>query len=303
MLPKVDIIILNYNGYKDTIECIRSLKKITYDNIDIIIIDNKSTDDSQNKIKKFIDKEPNIRFIQSGENIGFSGGNNIGIDISIKNKSDYICLLNNDTIVEPGFLEPLVEAMEKDKSIGLASGKIMYYDEPNKIWCAGGYINKLTACGYHYGRDQIDNGKYNENKKVSDLPGCLQLIRREVFENIGLYDEKYFLYMEDTDFCYRANQAGYKLMYISESKIYHKVSSSTGGQNSPLHLYYMARNRILFNRAMQLNLFEDIIFYMFYMFRFILEPFRRKKNFKYVLKGVGDGLKGISGKKFKKESC
>ena len=155
MLPKVDIIILNYNGYKDTIECIKSLQDITYNNIDIIIIDNNSTDNSEYEIKKFISKSNNIQYIQSGKNIGFSGGNNIGIKLSLEKKSDYICLLNNDTVVEPDFLEPLIDIMEKDKSIGITSGKIMYYDEPTKIWCAGGYIDEIKAFNDEKGK----NGK------------------------------------------------------------------------------------------------------------------------------------------------
>lgn len=295
--PKVDIILLNYNGYKDTIECIKSLKNISYKNLDIIIVDNNSTDYSEKIILEFIKNDKNIKFIQTYKNLGFSGGNNIGIKLSLEKKSDYICLLNNDTVVEPDFLEPLIDIMEKDKSIGITSGKIMYYDEPTKIWCAGGYIDEIKACGYHYGRDEIDNGKFDNNREVTDLPGCLQLIRAEVFEKIGLYEEKYFLYMEDTDFCYRANKAGYKLIYVSSSKIYHKVSSSTGGQNSPTHLYYMARNRLLFNKVMKLSLIKNIQFYIFYLLRLTIEPLRRREKFKYVLTGIIDGLKEEGGQK------
>lgn len=297
MQPKVDIILLNYNGYEDTIECIKSLKNISYKNFDVFIVDNNSTDDSEKKILDYIKDDNNITFIQTNENLGFSGGNNVAIKKSLEKNADYICLLNNDTVVEKDFLEELVNKMEMDKSIGIASGKIMYYDNPSKIWCAGGYIDDIRSCGYHYGRDEIDDGKFDNDKEVTDLPGCLQLIRPEVFEKVGLYEEKYFLYMEDTDFCYRTSQAGYKLMYISSSKIYHKVSSSTGGQDSPTHLYYMARNRLLFNKTMNLGLLKDIKFYIFYFLRLTLEPIRRKKKFKYVLSGVIDGLNGVEGLK------
>lgn len=216
--PSVSIVLLNYNGYNDTIECIKSLKNITYNNYKIVIVDNNSTDNSEIEIKKFIKNDDKIQFIQADKNLGFSGGNNIGIRYALENNADYICLLNNDTIVETNFLSELVNSMEKDNKIGVAAGKIMYFEDKDIIWSAGGFISEIKSLGEHYGIDTKDSKKFDDTIEVSFLTGCLQLIRKEVFEEIGMYDDRYFLYMEDVDFCKRATRKGYKLMYIPQSK-------------------------------------------------------------------------------------
>lgn len=285
---KIFIVLLNYNGYQDTIDCMESLKNTEYKNLHIIIVDNNSTDGSEEHIKKYIVGKCEYHFIQSGVNLGFSAGNNIGIEYAISKGADYICLLNNDTIVEKDFLNPLVKEMDSNKDIGIASGKILYHDCPNVIWYGGGYISHLRALGVHEGINEIDSHIYNNKKEVCFLTGCFQLIRRQVFEDVGFYDEDYFLYMEDVDFCVRVKQANYKLLYVPESKIYHKVSSSTGGVLSPTTIYYMSRNRLLFNSKFNKNIICSIIFKCFYFVRLALELFRKGKKFKYSLQGVID---------------
>lgn len=291
----VHIILLNYNGYKDTIDCIKSLNLITYTNYKIIIVDNCSTDNSEKYIMEYIEKFSNIHFIQTGKNLGFSGGNNVAIKWALKNNAEYICLLNNDTVVEPDFLDVLVEEMENDKNIGIAGSKIMYYDNPDIIWSAGGYIDYKKSLGCHYGKDKVDSEIYNKKINVDFLTGCTQLIRKDVFYNIGLYDETYFLYMEDVDFCAKVNQSNFKLVYVPKSKIYHKVSSSTGGDESPLFLYYITRNRLLFNKKNQKNKLKSLIFYILYAMKLCKDPFTKKDKYKYVLYGVRDYFKGRYG--------
>lgn len=292
----VHIVLLNYNGYEDTIECIKSLCEINYNNFNIVVVDNNSTDKSEEKIKAAIKGKNKIHFIQTGENLGFSGGNNVGIKWSLVKNADYICLLNNDTVVEKDFLIKLINEMEHDNRIGISAGKIMYFNDKNTIWSAGGFINEIKSLGKHYGINELEKKcKYEEKKQVTFLTGCLQLIRREVFENIGLYDNEYFLYMEDVDFCKRATNAGYKLMYIPDSKIYHKVSSSTGGDESPLQLYYIIRNRILYNKKNGDNILNSIMFYIFIVIKMTIELFRKGKNYKYMVVGVKDALQGKYG--------
>ena len=178
--------------------------------------------------------------------------------------------------------------MEKDKNIGISAGKIMYYNKKNIIWSAGGYIDENKSIGIHYGENQLDIGQYDKEKYVTFLTGCIQVISREVIEKVGLYDEKYFLYMEDVDFCYRVMKHNYKLLYVPESKIYHKIGSSTGGEKSPHVIYYSTRNRLLFNKKNQNNKIIKFRFYIFWMIKMILEPIRKGKNYKYMLIGVID---------------
>ena len=295
--PSVYIVLLNYNTYKDTIECIKSLKNIEYENYHIVIVDNNSINNSEEYITEYIKDINNTHFIKSVKNLGFSGGNNLGIKWSLEQSADYICLLNNDTIVEPTFLKYLVTEMESDKNIGISSGKIMYYSEPEVIWAAGGKVDELKCIG-HNGRINLkDDIKFNSKEEVSFLTGCLQLISREVFENIGLYEDEYFLYMEDVDFCLRASRAGYKLLYVPQSKIYHKVSVSTGGQSSPLVTYYMNRNRLLFNKKHQNNKIKSLIFIVFYLTKLSVDLFRKSRTYKYLLLATKDHIKGKYGER------
>lgn len=295
--PSVYIVLLNYNTYEDTIECIKSLKNIDYPNYNIVIVDNNSNNNSQEIIQEYIKDYENIYFIQSGANLGFSGGNNIGIELALKNNADYVCLLNNDTIVEPDFLNPLVSNMENNKSIGITSGKIMYYDDKDIIWAAGGHIDDIKSIGCNGGFNCKDCSTFDEKKEVTFLTGCLQLISKEVFYSIGMYEEEYFLYMEDSDFCMRAQLAGFKLLYVPESKIYHKVSSSTGGEESPIVSYYMNRNRLLFNKKYQKNIIKILIFKLYFILKLIIDPIRKKKTYKYLLKAVKDHKMGMYGQR------
>lgn len=240
--PLVYIILLNYNGYKDTIECVESLERITYSNYKIIIVDNASSDESEIILKE---KFSQHIYIQTGSNLGFAGGNNVGIEYALKNGADYVCLLNNDTIVERDFLEPLVENAEKDKYIGVVSGKICYYNEPNKIWFAGGSINPWTGITKHFKLNQIDKGKENVQITTGYVTGCLMLVKREVIINVGMMNDKYFLYYEETDWNVRIRRYGYKIIVDYRSKIYHKISASTS-KVSNLTTYYFIRNRHYF---------------------------------------------------------
>lgn len=286
--PSVSIVLLNYNSYKDTLECIKSLSSITYSNYKIIIVDNNSSDNSELKIKEYIKGNDRIHFIQSGKNLGFSWGNNVGIKYALEQGCKYICLLNNDTVVEPNFLEHLVRSMEQDDSIGISTGKIMYFNNKNIIWSAGGFIDYKKALGCHYGINCEDNDTFNKEKSIEFATGCLQLISKKVIEDVGLYDEKYFLYMEDVDYCHRVKQSGYKIKYVPKSKIYHKVSASTGGSESPITIYYCTRNRLMFNKKYKTTITNSMKFYSFWLLKLIAEPIRKGKKFKYSLKAIKD---------------
>jgi GT2 family glycosyltransferase len=240
--PSVYIIILNWNGYYDTKECLHSLEKINYKAFKILVIDNGSSNDDCSKL---IENFPNIELIKSDKNLGFSGGNNLGIIHALKQNPDYILLLNNDTIITPYFLDLMTEVFEKHLDAGIVSPIINYYSDRNKIWSAGGKINKLRSAGISF---QKINKMIQNEFEVNFVSGCCMLIRKGVFEKVGLFDENYFLYVEDTDLCFRTIKAGYKIFVTKTTNIYHKVSQSSSKNSSALPIYYTTRNRLYFSK-------------------------------------------------------
>lgn len=242
MSPRVSIILVNYNGWKDTVDCINSLSHINYNNYEIIIVDNASEGDDLLQLEKY--KSENVILINAVKNLGFSGGNNLGIEYALNNKYDYILLLNNDTIVEPDFLSIMLSKAE-DRSVGIVTPMIKYFDKKDTIWSAGGRISKIRASGFTYGFNKNEN-ELNSDFCCTFASGCCMLIKSEVVKKVGLLDPEYFLYLEDTDYSYRVINAEYKIYYAASSIIYHKVTSSTAKDNRLLPLYYSTRNRLLF---------------------------------------------------------
>ena len=236
--PLVYIVLVNYNGYELTKDCLVSLDAIKYINSKIIVIDNASTDSSAENLSEM----EGIDFIANGTNDGFVGGNNIGIKFALERGAKYILLLNNDTIVEPDFLNELVLAMETDQKIGVTGCKIMNYYDKDRIWSAGGGIRKWTKKTFQYGEGKRDDGSYDEAREVDFLSGCCLLIRREVIEKIGLLDNDYFMYYEDVDYCLRTKKAGFTVNYVPESVIWHKIG---GSSNKSFMDYYRMRNFVL----------------------------------------------------------
>ena len=297
MQKEVYIIVLNWNGKDDTIECVRSLQKINYNNYKIVVVDNGSEDDSVSEIKKQFSK---VEIIENKKNLGFAGGNNVGIKYAINSGADYVLLINNDTTVEEDFLSELVEAGESDKKIGILGSKICFYSDPNRIWFAGGKVNWLKNKGTHIGLDQIDNGQYDKIKETDYLTGCCLLIKREVVEKIGVLAEDYFLYYEDTDFSLRTKNAGYKPIYVPKSKIYHKISRSTK-PGSFSYIYYHARNGLVMAKRTG-SLLNKIVLYPYCAYLFLKQIIKiifipQKRDWAFaVLRGERDFLSGRMGK-------
>lgn len=258
-MKKIFIVIVNYNGEKDTVDCLESLEKINKKSFEIytVIVDNNSKNPISISEKDF--KNLNLKIIFSKENLGFSGGNNLGINYALENEADYVLLLNNDTLVKVDFLQKLFEFAEGNKNAGLVVPKIYFakgYEfhkdryknaELGKVfWYAGGRMDWKNVIGHHIGVDEVDTGQYEEVKETDFASGCCVLIKKEVFEKVGLLDEKYFLYYEDSDFSESAKRAGFEIYYLPTSVIWHKNAGSTGGSGSELQDYYITRNRLLF---------------------------------------------------------
>ena len=241
--PAVSIIVLNYNSCHDTLDCLRSLQHLTYSNVEIIAIDNGSSDGSVEAIRAAY---PDITLIDTGENLGFTGGNNLGIRRALESGADYIMLLNNDTIVAPDMIDLMVGTMESDPHIGVTGPMIYYYDLPEVIWSAGGSIDWKHGTTAMIGIDEEDKGQFGSMSRLCDfVTGCAILARRAVWEQIGLLDDKFFMYYEETEWCVRVGRAGYKIAHVPAAMMWHKISP-TARAASPRTFYYMTRNRLLF---------------------------------------------------------
>lgn len=241
--PKILIIILNWNGKQDTLECLESVCKIDYPNFDVIVVDNGSTDDSVAAIKTAF---PQVILIENKENLGFAGGNNVGIKHALQNGAEFVFLLNNDTVVDPDILVQLVTAHETLHKPGFLGCKIYFYDRPKVIQHFGGeVIFTPILSGRHIGDGEDDKGQFEKVQTCDYVTGCALLFHRNVIQKVGLLDERYFVYWEDADWGMRAKQFGYNNYVIPEAKLWHKVSASTYGAH-PLRLYYFNRNRLLF---------------------------------------------------------
>ena len=291
MNPNVFIIILNWNGKKDTLECLSSLKKIYYKNYKIVLVDNGSKDDSVKEIKKNF---PSVEIIKNKKNLGFSEGNNVGIRYALKNEADYVLLLNNDTIVYKDFLKKMIGEAEKNEQIGIIGPKIYYYSKPKILWFSGGMINYKKGLFTHIGQNKKDSKEYSHLGNVDYITGCAMLIKKSVIKSIGLLDPKYFAYFEDIDYCIRAKKAGYGIRLVPEAKIKHKVSSSSGGEENPLKTYYKNRNILLFMKKHSPR--KAIFSFFLHFFKdkaieiAILTIKRKTACIKAILRGIYDGL-------------
>lgn len=290
--PLVYIVLVNWNGLEDTLECLRSLNEISYKNYKIVVVDNGSNNNQADVIKK---KFPYIELIKNKRNEGFVVANNQGIKLALKNGADYILLLNNDTIVNRNFLDVLIEYAEQNRDVGILSPKIVYYNS-NIIWSMGGKISYLTGILIMIGKGK-DAEKYSGIIKPDFVAGCAMLIKRGVINKIGLLDPFYFAYSEDSDYCFRAKKAGYKIKVVPESMIWHKKSASAGirGSNrvTPTQAYLRAKNGIIFGRK-NLAGVKKILFlggqFTFKLF-FNLVNCQNVKAIKQYLKGLYDGVK------------
>jgi GT2 family glycosyltransferase len=241
-LPLVTIISINYDHPEVTCQMLESLRKITYPRIEVIIVDNASPRDDPAMIKE---KYPEVVFIQSKENLGFAGGNNLGVKVA---KGKYILFLNNDTEVDPDFLQPLVNKCEQDSTVGAVSPKIKFFYQPDTLQFTGiTDFNKLTIRNRGIGYGEKDLGQFDKDATTAFVHGAAMMVPRQVIQKVGMMAECYFLYYEEHDWATRIKKAGYKLWYVSNSVVLHKESISTG-KLSPLKIYYMNRARLLYIR-------------------------------------------------------
>lgn len=253
-MPLLFVSILNFNGKKNTIDCLKSLEKVSRDGFElrITVVDNNSKE----KLTLPSFKNLNINLIKNDKNLGFSAGHNVGIKYALKNRADFVVILNNDTIVDKNLL---VELVKSSKEGDIVVPKIYFYpgfefhksrykkEELGKIfWYAGGIMDWKNVIGRHRGVDDVDHGQYDQKTQTDFASGCCMLVKKEVFEKVGLFDERYFLYYEDNDLSQRAYRLGFRILYDPKAVLWHKNAGSVGGSGSSLQDYYITRNRMLF---------------------------------------------------------
>lgn len=256
--PLISIVIVNYNTAQETRDCLESLSKIKVKDFDynVVVVDNGS------KVELKLPQKLNnkrTQLIRTEANIGFTGGNNLGVAHAVKNyNSDYFLLLNSDTVVKPDFLIRLFACLQSEDQAGIASSKIYFYpgneyhqtyakkDQGKILWYAGGSIDWNNLAAFHRGVDEIDRGQFDQQPTSDFATGCCMLIKRELVEDVGILDKKYFLYLEDVDFSIRSKNLGYKLLFCPDSIVWHKNAGSSEGAGSQIQQYYQTRNRLLF---------------------------------------------------------
>lgn len=256
-MNKVFVVILNYKGHKDTEDLLESIKMINRRSfyLNVVLVDNFPQDPIKLDEKKY--KDLNLKIIYNKVNLGFSGGNNVGIKYSLENGADYILILNNDTYVDKNFIEELLKSFSEE-GVGVVVPKIYFakgfefHDRYKKedlgkvIWYAGGGIDWKNVLGFHRGVDEVDKGQYDLTEETELASGCCLMLKKEILEKVKGYNEDYFLYYEDADLSMRIKKLGSKIIYNPNAIIWHKNAQSSGGSGSNLQDYYISRNRMLF---------------------------------------------------------
>lgn len=279
-MNKVAVIVLNYKVRDQALQCINSVLKSTYPDLEIIVVDNNSDDG----IKDFLPKIKNLEFISSTSNLGYTGGNNLGILRALEDEVEFIFILNPDTTIEKDTISKCVAKM-KDQAVGIIGPKVLFSDQKT-IWYAGGKLDQDNVLGSHLGVDERDQGQFDKEGETDYVSGGAMFTRAEVFKRVGLFDDRYFLYYEDSDFCLRAKEAGFGVVFYPQAVVYHKNAQSTG-LGSPLQDYFITRNRFLLaskflSLRTQFALLRE-------GFRNILNPTRRMAMLDFLLGRFGKG--------------
>ncbi|MEI8348983.1 MAG: glycosyltransferase family 2 protein [Candidatus Omnitrophota bacterium] len=244
MFPKVAVIILNYNGKDDTLECLESVDKIDYPHLEVVVADNGSADGSLEAIRH---KFPQTKNIAHNVNLGYAEGNNRAILDAVSRGAEYILLLNNDVVVDAGIVGYLMHAIEKLPQAAFLSPKIYYFAEPNRIWFAGGYWSSRCANIISSGYQQIDDCvSWEETKETEFVFGCAMFFKADIIKHINLMSSEYFLVWEESDWCMRARKLGYKCYIVPAAKAWHKIEASfRKASDGLLRYYFWNRNRLL----------------------------------------------------------
>lgn len=246
--PLVVVVVLNWNGKRNTIECLNSLIDLEYPNYEIVVVDNASTDGSQEILKSSF---PQITMIQNLKNLGFGEGLNVGIREGMQRGADYVLCMNNDVVVDRHMLEELVQIGELNTNIGGLCPLELSYHKPDRIICAGGEIGIVRGKLYGYGESNV--GQYRQVTTTKLLSGPAMMLKTSALRKVGLFDNNYFYGPEDQDIALRLTRKGYLLFFVPQARIWHKRRGATNGKITPLNDYFHVRNFLLFSKKNATN--------------------------------------------------
>ncbi|MCM1251799.1 MAG: glycosyltransferase family 2 protein [Clostridium sp.] len=268
MEKKISVILVNYNGKEYNDKCIASILSSTISGqIQIVAVDNASTDDSLLMLQKNWGDNEQVAILTLDDNYGFSRANNEGIRWAMEQGMEYFLLLNNDTEIEPDTIENMLSCQQEKKAIVVP--KVLYADNRDVIWCAGGDFSPVVKKALQRGFNQMDKGQFNDSGECRFANGCALFLSKEIIDKIGVLDERFFLYYEDTEYSMRAARNGIKIWYCADAVVYHKVNGSTKGNEKPANAYYISRNWLLCNRLWLCQKHRlNVRFYIFLIYFF-----------------------------------
>lgn len=240
--PRVAVLVLTWNGRSDVLECLASVGRLDYGNFETVVVDNGSTDGTVEEVRR---RFPGVAVLENRANLGYAGGNNAGMRFAASRGAEYYFLLNNDLVLDPGCLRELVAAAELHPEGGMFGPKTYRYGSDRVLDFAGGIFDWREGRTRSIGTGEPDRGQYDEVREYDFMNGHALLVRKRVADEIGLLDEEYFIYNEETDWCIRSGKAGHACIYVPRAVVWHKVSRS---ELSLSRIYLLARNQILFMR-------------------------------------------------------
>jgi GT2 family glycosyltransferase len=239
--PRLVVVVLNWNNAPDTLRCLDALAASDYEGFEVVVVDNASTDGSVAILRE---RQPNLALLENGENLGYAGGNNVGIQYALDRGAGYVLLLNDDSVVAPDALSALMAAAEDHPDVGFLGPKVLSLEEPSRLLSAGGILDRECRSS-HRGGGEPDEGQFDELAEVDWLSGCALLVSREAVRRVGMLDPAFFAYHEDVEWCYRGRQAGLHVLFVPGARVWHP-DTRVQQLDSPLVTYYMARNSLLF---------------------------------------------------------
>jgi GT2 family glycosyltransferase len=285
----VGVVTVTFNSGKVVHGFIDSVLRQSHAEFVLYVVDNASSDETLKLLSGYEDSR--IMVIPNQVNVGVAEGNNVGIRAALKDGCTSVLLVNNDTEFDSDLVSKMLAGLEAHQC-DMVVPKILYFDQPDKIWCAGGTLSRLRGSAMHFGGDQKDDGSFDRPRAINYSPTCCMLIKREVFTRVGLMDSNYFVYFDDTDFCQRAYQAGVRFFYLPSARLLHKVGSLTGGSESDFSTRYGVRNRVyyLLKTFPQWQSVIRVSAYHVYILVKYLFVVRRPKSFWVAQKAFWEGI-------------